>query len=596
VIKVSDYVLDSLVNAGAKHVFLVPGGAAMHLNDSLAKNPMLTYTSAFHENAASVAAEAFSKLTNTLGVAMVTGGPGSTNAITGVASAWVNSAPLVVLSGQVKSSDLNQGRLRQSGLQEVDIESIVRPITKYVATIRRPDDVRRHVETAIHLARDGRPGPVWLDIPMDIQGASIDPATQAGMLDDKSHKTSVPDNVFREIIHRWSAAKRPVILAGAGIRIAGGESGLLLLAERTATPVQTTWIGADLIPAQHPLYAGRPGAFASRAANFTIQNADFVLAIGARFDFATTGFSRERFARGAFRIAVDCDPHEIEKLQGSVEIGVVEDARVFIEHLLQVLPEKSVFQFEEWQKAISEWNRRYPLITEELSTVRTGVSTYVLVDRLSSSLEPGDVIVEGSSGVHSEIFFMAFDVKKNQRIIADGSFGSMGYGLPAAIGACVAAGRQRTILVDGDGSLQPQLQELETLRRENLPIKIFVVNNDGYSSIRVSQNRYFNRLVGADARSGLTIPSFDKIAAAYGLRYAKIDNQDNLTTTLASVLAGGDPVICEVVVPSEEDRVPRLANMQKQDGTMVSKPLEDLFPFLPRDEFLENMIIPPIDE
>ncbi len=595
-IKVSDYVMETLASAGVSNVFFVPGGAAMHLNDSLGKHPKLSYISTFHENAAAIAAESFSKLRNDLGVAMVTAGPGSTNAVTGVVSAWVNSAPLIMLSGQVKTSDLNRGSLRQSGLQEVDISSVVRPVTKYVATVTDASQVRFHLEKAIHLAKTGRPGPVWLDFPMDIQGALIDPASQIGYVPNESTTTGVTDLELSDIVRRWSEAERPMILAGVGIRLAKAENKLLCLLEKTGTPVQTTWIGADLIPHDHPLYAGRPGAFASRASNFAIQNADFVLAIGVRFDFATTGFSRERFARGAFRIAVDCDAAEIAKLKDNVEIGIVDDAGQFINKLISELPEKLIINREGWLSRIRKWTNKYPVITEEMHQVKDGVSTYLLIQSLASSLESEDVIVEGSAGVHSEIFFMSFNVKLGQRILADGSYGSMGYGLPAAIGACVANQRRRTILVEGDGSLQPNIQELETVRRENLPIKIIVVNNGGYSSIRVSQGRYFNRLVGADSASGLTIPDLKKIAYAYGIRYERINDASELSNGLQRVINGLDPVICEVMVPNEEDRIPRISNLQRSDGTMVSKPLEDMFPFLPRDEFLSNMIIPPVSE
>ena len=597
-IKVSDYVMDRLAAAGAADVFLVPGGAAMHLNDSLGRHPMLSYVSTFHENAASTAAEAYSKLKNNIGVAMVTGGPGSTNALTGVVSAWVNSAPLIVLSGQVKTADLNPGGLRQSGLQEVNIEAIVKPVTKYAATIRDASQVRYHVEKAIYLATAGRPGPVWLDFPMDLQGALIDPSCQTGFTPDEVPEPSNLDtSSIEEIIGRWSAAERPIILAGVGVRLADAGDELLALAEKMATPIQTTWIGADLIAADHQLYAGRPGAFASRAANFAIQNSDFVLALGARFDFATTGFSRERFAREAFRVAVDCDAAEVAKLRGAVELGVIGDAGEFIRTLSANIkhPPESL-RLRPWHKKIADLSRRYPIVTDDMRSTSSGVSTYVLVEKLADLLESCDVIVEGSAGVHSEIFFMTFDVKLGQRILADGSYGSMGYGLPAAIGTCIANNRKRTILVDGDGSLQPQLQELETARREKLPLKIIVVNNGGYSSIRVSQGRYFDRLVGADTTSGLSLPDFSLIAGAYGIRYVRIEDSASLEAGLRSALAGDDLVICEVFVPAEEDRIPRLANLQREDGSMISKPLEDMFPFLQRDEFLANMVIAPILE
>jgi len=597
-VKISDYILDSLAVAGAKHVFFVPGGAAMHLNDSLAGSSCLSRSCFFHEQAAAVAAEAFAKISNRLGVAMVTAGPGSTNAITGVASAWVNSAPLVVISGQVKNADLNPGTLRQLGLQEIDIISLVRPITKYAATIVEPNSVRAHLEEAVFQATTGRPGPVWLSIPLDIQAALVDPSRQKGRERLDFVKKGKGDSLFWEtIISKLNQAQRPVCLAGYGIRVAQSEGLLLQLAELLQMPVQTTWIGCDLLDSQHPLYAGRPGSFASRAANFAIQNSDLVLSIGCRLDFATTGYSRERFAREAFKIAVDVDPEEIRKLGQTIHLGLEMDARTFIEGLLERSDLIRSPNRKPWMQKIRSWETRYPIQPPAgLASAKKTVSTYQLVKSLSENLEDNDVVVEGSSGIHSEIFFMSFEVKAGQRVIADGSFGSMGYGLPASIGACIAAGRRRTILVEGDGSLQPQLQELETVRRENLPLKIFIVNNGGFASIRVSQYRYFNRLIGADASSGLTLPRLDRVASCYGIPFFCVDDEGTLTKQIQEVLNVPGPALCEVLVPPEEDRVPRLANFQRPDGVMVSRPMEDMFPFLERSELLENMIVAPIKE
>ena len=596
--KVSDYILEALAAAGAQTVFLVPGGAAMHLNDSLAGSTRLAHCSMFHEQAAAVAAEASAKFRNNLGVAMVTAGPGSTNAITGVASAWVNSAPLVIVSGQVKTADLNQGHLRQRGLQEIDIMSVVKPICKYAATIVDPNSARFHTEKAIYEAKAGRPGPVWLAVPLDIQGTKIDPAAQQGFIPDAASNTSKEPygSSLEEVIRRLNAAERPVLLAGCGIRIAGAERTFLEFVDVLGIPVQTTWIGCDLLGNDHPLYAGRPGSFASRAANFAIQNADFMLAVGARLDLATTGYSRSRFAREAYRVAVDVDSAEISKLGNDIDAGLVLSADKFMGDVIARSGEVQRRDRTAWFERIRMWENRYPIVAPDCGTEAGGVSTYTLLEALGDLLTEEDVIVEGSAGVHSEIFFMAFKLKLGQRVLADGSFGSMGYGLPAAIGTCLAAGRRRTILVEGDGSIQPQLQELETVRRENLPIKLIVVNNGGYSSIRVSQNRFFNRLIGADHTSGLTLPSLEKVANAFGIRFTRIDKTVDVTVALRQVLEEEGPMLCEVVVPLEEDRVPRIANLQRPDGSMVSKPMEDMFPFLERAEFLDNMIVSPVPE
>lgn len=593
--KLSDYVMDRLVAAGANHVFLVPGGAAMHLNDSLAKEKRLTWSATYHEQASSTAAECHGKMRQRIGVAMVTAGPGSTNALSGVASAWCNSSPLVVLAGQVKAADLKKGAIRQNGLQEIDAVSMAKPITKYAATVEKANTVRFHLEKALHLATSGRPGPVWLTFPQDVAAQDIDPDKLEGFVPDPAPASDLSAQVDR-IIEALEKSERPVLFAGLGVRLGGGHARFLELIEAIGIPVQTSWAAIDLLAEDHPLYAGRPGAFASRASNFIMQNSDFMLSLGARLDLATTGFARDRFARGAFRVAVDVDAAEIEKLGKDVELGITADAAAVIEELWRKRDRITKKPREAWWTRVRDWTKRYPLITKEQRGLPDATSTYVLVEKLGQLLSEGDTVVSGGSGVHAEIFFAAFQTKKDQRVVTDASLGSMGYGLPAAIGACFAAGKKRTVLVDGDGGLQPQLQELQTVVREKLPLKIVIVNNSGYSSIRVSQSRYFDRMIAADERSGLTMPSFAKIAAAYGIRSVRIDNEAELETKMKDALAGDDPVLIDVVVPRDEDRVPRLNNMQKANGQMVSKPLEDMFPFLERAEFLANMIIPPIPE
>jgi acetolactate synthase I/II/III large subunit len=533
--KLSDYVLEELVRAGARHVFLVPGGAAMHLNNSILTTKGLGWTAHLHEQAATTAAECWAKQANALGVAMVTAGPGSTNALTGVASAWVNSVPMVVLAGQVKSADLKRGAIRQNGLQEVDSVAIARPITKLAVTIE-PDRVRAQVEEAIHLAKSGRPGPVWLTIPQDVQGMTIDPASQPGFTPPPRPKSDLTADVTR-IIEALNRSERPVILAGAGIRLSGALDRALELFDVLGVPIQTTWAAIDILPDDHPLYAGRPGAFATRGANFTIQNSDFMLALGTRLDFATTGFSRERFARGATRIVVDVDPAEIDKFGSEIAIKVCADAGDVVDALLARRDEIQKKPRADWMKRIREWRDRYPVVAPEPRDRERETSMYVLTEKLGELLGEDAVIVEGSSGVHAEIFFLAYKTKKGQRVQVDGSFGAMGYGLPASIGACIGAGRRPTVLVEGDGSLQPHLQELQTIAREKLPLKIIILNNGGYASIRVSQRRYFGQLIAADPSSGLTFPPLDKIADAHGIAYTRIGGEHELVPKLTKALA-----------------------------------------------------------
>ena len=600
-VKLSDYVLRRIAQEGVRHVFLVPGGGAMHLNDSLAGRIDLDFVANYHEHACAVGAEAYAKLTGNLGVAMVTAGPGATNCLTGLTSAWVNSAPVLFLSGQVKRSDLKGKRpLRQLGLQEVDIVSIVKPITKYAATIMEPSSIRLHLDLALYHARHGRPGPVWLDIPLDIQSSQINP--------DGLEPANIPvypsplefdlAGAVSGVIADISRSEHPMLLLGAGIRIAGAAELATDLVNRLGVPCATTWVGADLVDDQHPCFAGRPGAFAPRGANFAVQNSDMLLSIGARWDFATTGFSHVGFARAARRVVVDVDLAELDKLRPVADYCILADAKDFLTEMLRQVPARAASNKLQvsWLERVQNWRKRYPVVTRELRGLQAGVSTYVFVEALADRLGSQDIIVEGSAGIQSEIFFMTFAAKAGQRIIADGSFGSMGYGVPAVIGACIGGQGRRTVLVDGDGSLMPNLQELETIRRLGLPIKIMVINNNGYASIRVSQLRWFKRTIAADSSCGLTFPDLQKVAATFNLPFYLINNENEMGPMLDRALAADGPALLDIRVPVEEDRRPRLGNYQKPDGTIASKPLEDLFPFLDREEFLLNMIVPPLGE
>ncbi|MCX6996561.1 MAG: thiamine pyrophosphate-binding protein [Kiritimatiellaeota bacterium] len=599
-IKLSDYVLHRVAQEGVRHVFLVPGGAAMHLDDSLAGQRDVSFVANLHEHASAVGAEAYAKLTGNLGVALVTAGPGSTNCLTGLTSAWVNSAPVLFISGQVKRSDRKGERpLRQLGLQEVDMVSIVRSVTKYAVTVTDPSSIRRNVDLALYHARHGRPGPVWLDIPLDVQSAQIDPETLLPA--DVSQSTpAAADDVVRavgKVIEELNRAERPILLLGAGIRIAGAADLAAEFINCLRVPYATTWVGIDLVDDHHPCFAGRPGAFAPRGANFAVQNSDLLLSIGARWDFATTGFSHAGFARAARRVVVDVDPAELDKLRSVVDSCILADAKMFLTEMLRQLPARfDDHGHSSWREKVQDWRKRYPVVTPDLRRPPAGISTYVFVEALAERLGPQDIVVQGSAGIHSEIFFMTFVTKAGQRIIADGSLGAMGYGVPAAIGACLGGHGRRTVLMDGDGSLMPNVQELEVIRRLGLPIKIMVINNNGYGSIRVSQSRWFKRKIAADPASGLTLPDLSRIADAFQLPYYRIASDADLSTLLDRALSADGPALIDILVPPEEDRIPRLANYQKADGTMASKPLEDLFPFLDREEFRKNMLVPIIED
>jgi len=599
-IKLSNYVAQFVRDLGVKHIFMVSGGGAMHLDDSFCHCPGIEFVCNLHEQASAMAVETYSKVTEDLGVAVVTTGPGGTNSITGVAGAWLDSTPCLFISGQVKRADMiGKSGVRQMGVQEVDIVSIVKPITKYAVTVLDPGTIRYHVEKAVYLAKSGRPGPVWIDIPLDVQASQIDPDVLVGFNPQElspiyDHSRLV--NQVAKLIEFLSQAERPVMLIGNGVRLAGARGELTQLVDRLKIPLLTTWLALDLLPEAHPYFVGRPGTIAPRGANITMQNSDFLLTIGARLDIAITGYDRSTFARAARKVMVDIDAAELGKLQGIIDLPIQADAKAFLTEMNRQISGIRVKDFSSWMQRCKDWYIKYPVILPEYRIKTDYVSTYVLSNVLSDLLNEDDLLVMGSSGAGIEIILLAYQVKAGQRVLLTTALGAMGYGLPACIGACLASGRRRTVSVDGDGGFELNIQELEILRRLNLPIKIFILNNNGYASIRDSQSRYFGRLSGADPTSGLTLPNVLKVASAFGLTTRQIVDQVNLGQQVKDVIDLPGPVVCEVLISPEEPRAPSLSSKQRGDGSMVSRPLEDLWPFLDRREFLANMIVLPIDE
>ncbi|HET9100297.1 MAG TPA: thiamine pyrophosphate-binding protein [Acidobacteriaceae bacterium] len=605
--KLSDYIVQFVADQGVKHVFLVTGGGAMHLNESLSRCAAIEPVCNSHEQASAICAEAYAKATNALGVAMVTTGPGGTNAVTGVAGAWLDSTPVLFISGQVKRPDrmFDAGGkplgMRQLGVQEVDIVSIVRPITKYAVTVLDPNKIRYHMEKAVYLARSGRPGPVWIDVPLDVQASPIEDAAALPRFDPAELQEEQPGTALQEEVRKTIAAlnvaERPLLFAGNGIRLAGAEKEFHQLRQLLNIPIAATWCAADLVPSDDPLYVGRPGSVAARGANFALQNCDFLLAIGVRLDFAITGYAPDKLAREAHKTVVDIDAAELGKLHPHVEQPVHADAREFLQEMLRQSETIGRSDRSAWDTRCAGWKHHYPVVTEEHRQPEGQVSIYHLAEVIGTESEPADQLVSGSSGSGIEIFLLACPTRTGQRIYHTAGLGSMGFGLPMSIAVCIAAGRRQTICVDGDGGFQFNIQELETVARLNLPIKFFVLNNDGYASIRASQQNYFGRAsIGCDERTGLSVPNLAKVAAAYNIPSVLIENQRNLRADVRRVLAMEGPVVCDVHVIPDESRAPRLSSFQKPDGSFVSKPLEDLYPFLDRKEFLSNMIVAPIEE
>ena len=585
--KVADYVMMRLA-AEVRHVFFLPGGGCMHLVDALRRQEGLTPVVCLHEQAAAIAADAYSQYTGSIGVALVTAGPGSTNAITGVAASWIDSIPVVVVSGQAKTTELiADWRVRQMGVQEVDTPALVGPVTKYAVTVRDPAAVGRHVDEALAVCRAGRPGPVWLDVPLDVQGATVETdALERGC----SGGAEGGDYAVLEAASRTAAliaeARRPIVLAGNGIRQAGALGVFRAWLEKVGVPLLTTWKSADFVPDDHPLYVGRPGSVGQRAANFAQQTADLVVVLGARLDLPQVGFDYRGFAPRAHKVIVDADPQEIAKLGFAVDVAAVADAGRFV----ALLGERAaIWQDRDgWLERCREWKMRYPVTPSGSHDPAGLVDTYALVDVLSEQLTGDDVLVPGSSGGCAEITMQAFRVKAGQRVFNSPGLGSMGFGLPAGIGAAVASGR-RVVTIVGDGGLQHNIQEFQTLRRLNLPLKLFVLNNGGYASIRSSQQHHFGGLLAADPGSGLTLPDLRAVAGAYGLPAFKVAGNAGLADGVRRALAEPGPVVCELMVDPDVATQPRLATTVAADGRIVSSPFEDLWPFLDRDELAANM-------
>jgi acetolactate synthase I/II/III large subunit len=573
----------------------------MHLNDSVGRCEGIDYVCNLHEQASAIAAEAYAKVTNNLGVALVTTGPGGTNAITGVAAAWLDSTPCLFISGQVKRADIATGRnLRQLGVQEIDIVSIVKSITKYAVTVFDPNSIRYHLEKAIFLAKNGRPGPVWIDIPLDVQAAVIDPQSQSGFDSTKEEiQSSNSQSTYEksiQTINMINNAQRPIILVGNGTRLAGAENEFLKLVDLLQIPVLTTRLGVDLIASDHPLSMGMPGSIAPRGANFALQNSDLLLILGARLDMALIAYSPDKLARGAKKIMVNIDPTEIQKISQIIDLPVQADAKLFISEMLNNASAIHPIDRTTWLQLCRNWKYKYPFVLPEHRSSSGKVSVYAFAEIVSEELGNDVIVLPGNAGNASELFLTAFKAKQGQRIFHNKGTGAMGFSQPAALGACLASGNKPTICIDGDGGFQMNVQELETIRRLDLPIKFFVMNNEGYASIRSSQSNYFGKLVAADASSGMTLPDVVRVANAYGLYALRIDNSQNLREQVKRVLALKGPVVCDVMIIPDEPRAPRITSKQRKDGSMISSPLEDLWPYLDREEFLANMLVPPLKE
>ncbi len=601
-IKLSDYIANFLVENDVTNVFEVVGGGAMHLNDSFGHKKGLTVTYHHHEQAASIAAEAYARLSNRMAAVCVTSGPGATNAITGCLCAYMGSIPMIIFSGQVRYALTVRGLgldLRTNGEQEYDICRSVAGMTKYCEMVSDPKKIRYILEKALYLARHGRPGPVWLDMPLDVQAATIETDDLEGFDPEKEYprEVSLSPNLIDFIIEKISSAKRPVLYIGQGVRLSGGYDDFLAMIDKLGIPVTTGMTTVDCVPNDHPLYAGRPGATGDRPGNFAIQNSDLLLSIGSRLSYKQTGYNTATWARGAYKIMVDVDPEELKRDYLNIDLPVCADAKVFMEMMNDRL-KKPLAPHTEWIKQCNHWVEKYPVVTPELANTPDGRgSTYVFYKVLSELMPEGGVYVM-TSGNSRVIGRQAIVVKKGQRVITNHSTSPMGYCLPASIGACIANHRKPVVLITGEGGFQMNIQELQTIKQNRLPVHVIVINNEGYHSIRTTQNNFFkdHTHVGIGEESGdLSFPDLEKIAGAYEFPYFESRNVDDLEQVLSEFLNHDGYCLCQVFVTKTQFVSPKAASRKTEDGKFISTAIEDMAPFLDREELKNNMFIPLID-
>lgn len=598
-IKVSDFIVKHLESIGVSDAFLVTGGGAMHLNDSLGKSEKIKCIFNHHEQACAIAAEGYARQKEKLAVVNVTTGPGGLNALNGVFGQWTDSVPVLYISGQVRYDttimSVPKLGLRQLGDQEVNIIAVVKPLTKYAVCISDPKMVKKELEKAIFLAMNGRKGPVWLDVPMNVQGALVEENELESYVEEKtSDKSAVTVDTIKKIIALLNETKRPVIVAGQGVRLSHTIPELNDLLQKTNIPVLSTLNGFDIIDWKHPQHIGTIGTIGSRAGNFTIQNADLVLFLGTRNNIRQISYNWPAFARAAKKVCVDIDAAELKKPLLQYDLAICDDLKNLLPALNKAISNKE-FDFSEWLQWGIERKVKYNSVLDSYKNLKDCVNPYVFMEQLSFALPENATVITGNATA-CICYFQAAKIKKNDRVIWNSGCASMGYDLPAAIGASIASPGTEVICLAGDGSLQMNIQELATMAHYKLPIKLFYLNNDGYISMKQTQDNFFGRRVGADEASGVSFPDISKIAEAHHLSFKKITTDGNLEKELKEVFAIEGPVICEVILPVQYNFAPKLSSEKKPDGRMVSKPMEDMFPFLSREEFLQNMIIPIINE
>lgn len=602
--RVADYIADFLVEHGVTDCFSVVGGGAMHLNDALGHKEGLNVTYNHHEQACAIAAEAYARLDNKIAAVCVTTGPGGTNALTGVVGGWLDSIPMFIISGQVRydttsryALQFTEEPLRSMGDQEYDIVKSVEPMTKYATMIEKADQIRYAMEKGWHLATSGRPGPVWIDIPVNYQGEQIETEELIGYdpeEDDGKLPPPVEDSVVQTVLDKIRRAQRPVFYAGYGIRLSGGYDIFRSVIEKLNIPIVTYWNAIDLIEDENPLYCGRAGNMGDRPGNWAIQNSDLIIAVGTRISIRQVGYDWKTWAREAEVIMVDIDRAEMKKPTLHVEMPIWADAKDFLTKL-DYAAWKHVYTKEKWLETCRHWKEKYPVVTpHQWEENGNAANVYAFVRYLSSCLPPSSLTAV-SNGACCVVSNQAYVIQKGSRVANNNAIASMGYGLPAAIGTCIGGNRRSTICLEGDGSIMMNLQELQTILTNRLPIKIFLINNNGYHSIRITQTNLFgdHTKVGIGPESGdLSFPNFEKIAKAFGYVYYSAHSNEEMKKVVDEVLEMDGSVFCEIFTDTEQVWEPKSSTKRLENGELVSPPLEDLAPFLPREELEKNMFIP----
>lgn len=593
-IKISDFIASFISTLGVREIFLVSGGGNLHIIDSIVRNKKLRYVCTHHEQAAAMAAECYSRVSENIGVCVVTFGPAATNTLTGVAGAWLDSIPVLYISGQVPRHFMRDREdLRQLGVQEVDIVELARPITKYCAVIENAEDVKYHLKKAVYLAKAGRPGPVFLDIPSDIQSILID-ESKLRDFDPEAEKLfppKTPDlkDKVKKAVNLLKNSKKPIIFAGHGIRLAKARKEFGLLIRQLKIPVLTTMSAPDLMVTDDPLFIGRPGVFGDRSGNFAIQNADLVICIGSRNHLWNIGYDTASFAKNAKKVIVDIDQAELEKKTVVADLPILADAKEFILELKKQTNKHTFPDISLWIARCQEWKKKYPVVTSQYRNEKKFVNSYYFTKVLSSILKGGETIVTGV-GTSFTGTLQSINIKKGQRYHCNVGCASMGYDLPAAIGACFANKKKPVILITGEGSIMFNLQELQTISHYRLPVKIFLLNNRGYLAIKNSQNSFFlGNLAAVDEKTGISFPDFKQVAKVFKIGFEKIKTHAKMKQKIRKVLKSGEPMLCEINMDPDQPLIPKVYTEKNPDGKLVSKPLEDMYPFLEREEFLSNM-------